>query len=66
MPLSTAQARIHQLQAEVEFLKQTAVLDLRERRVAIAQELHEVEAALRRLTGKPPEKNGRRRRRNSG
>ncbi len=62
-PQTTAQQRIATLQAEIEQLKQTALLDLREKRVAIAQELHEVDAELARLTGKSFEDKAARRRR---
>jgi hypothetical protein len=60
MPLlTTAQSRIADLQAEIEMLKQTALLDLREKRVALAQQLHEVDSELARLTGKTLEKRTR-------
>lgn len=53
MPVQTsAQARIQDLQAQIELLKDTAIKELREKRVAIAQELHIVDAEIRRLNGK--------------
>src|SRR4051812_38952394 len=52
MPTLTTVHKIKELQAEIEQLKQTAVLDLRERRVAIEQEIVAVDAEIRKLTGK--------------
>jgi hypothetical protein len=57
---TTAQSKIAELQAQIELLKDTATKELREKRVALAQELHVVDAELARLTGKAPEKGTRR------
>ena len=52
---ATAQSRIAELKAQIELLKNTAVLELKERRVQLAQELHVVDCEIRRLTGNQPE-----------
>jgi hypothetical protein len=51
----TAQSRIAALQEQIERLKTTAILELKERRVQLAQELHEVDCEIGRLTGNKPE-----------
>jgi DNA repair exonuclease SbcCD ATPase subunit len=53
MPTVTpAQSKIAELQAEIEELKQRAIRELKEKRVELEQELVEVDAEIRKLTGR--------------
>ena len=54
MPITTsAQFKIKEIQEQIALLKDTATKELREKRVALAQELHVVDAEIARLTGRP-------------
>ena len=50
--LTSSQSRIADLQAQIELLRDTATKELKEKRVALLQELHLVDAEIARLTGK--------------
>ncbi len=63
--LTKAKSKIEELQEQIAILKETVTFELRERRVQLAQELHDVGSELARLTGKAPAP-GSRRRQNSG
>ncbi len=47
-------AEIARLEAQIELLKDGAVSELQERRMALERELRAVDAELERITGKPP------------
>jgi hypothetical protein len=59
---TTVRAKIQELQQQIAVLKDTVTKELRERRVALAQELHVLDAELARLTGRPFEERYRTRR----
>ena len=60
MPTPTsALSRIADLQKQIETLKETAIRDLKEKRVELAQQIHEVDAELASLTGKSQEPKGK-------
>jgi transposase len=52
MPVTASADRIAQLQAEIEILKANAIRELKEKRVQLEQELVDVDAQIRKLTGK--------------
>jgi hypothetical protein len=57
-----ASARIAALQAEIRELEARAITELKEKRVALAQQLHDLDCEIARLTGKPAAVPGRRKR----